>query len=352
MKLTHNKLLLAVLVLILALALVGCSSQTTEKQPPAGQEKKGEVKKEEKSEKVWLSIATGGTGGTYYPYGGGVASIITDYVPNTEATAEVTGASVENTKMVASGQAMLAAIMNDVGYQAYNGTGRFEGDKKDIRTVFTMYPNIYQVVALKETGIKTIYDLKGKKVSVGAPGSGTEYKTNLVFSLLGMSYDKFKVQRLPFADQANNLRDKTLDVGVWSVAAPTSSITELAATQDIYIIPFSEEDLKKITTEYPFYNAGEVPAGTYKGQDEAVPTPTVWNTMITSKDAPADLIYQIVKAVFEHKDVLINIHKAANWTTPENTVKNAVMPLHPGVIKYFKELGLEIPDKLVPPEAK
>ncbi|GAW91587.1 TAXI family TRAP transporter solute-binding subunit [Calderihabitans maritimus] len=350
MKFMRNKLLLAVMLILLTIALVGCGGGQSRQEQPTGQ--KEEAKNETTTKKIWLSIATGGTGGVYYPYGGGVASIINDHIPNVEATAEVTGASVENTKMVASGQAMLATIMNDVGYQAYHGTGRFEGNKKDIRTVFLMYPNIYQVVTLKETGIKTLEDLKGKRVSVGAPGSGTEYKTNLIFDLLGISYDDFIVQRLPFADQANNLRDKTLDVGIWSVAAPTSSITELAATQDIYIIPFSQEDLDKITSAYPFYNAGEVPAGTYKGQDEAVPTPTVWNTMITSKDAPEDLIYKIVKAVFENRETLINIHKAANWTTPENTIANAVVPLHPGALKYYKELGLEIPDRLIPPEAK
>lgn len=303
------------------------------------------------SKQQWLTIATGGTGGVYYPYGGGMATVINQNIDNVNATAEVTQASVENTNMVDSGEAQLGLIMGDVGYQAYYGTGRFEGDKKNIRTIFMMYPNIYQIVTLDQS-INSIYDIKGKRVSVGAPGSGTEYKTDLVFEELGISRDDFKVQQLPFADQSNSMRDGNLDVGVWSVAAPTSSITELTATHDINIIPFSKEDIAKVNQAFPFYNPGVIKGGTYPGVDEDIDTLSVWNIVIGNADYNEDLVYEIVKAIFENQQQLVDIHVAAEWTTPQNTLDNAFFPLHTGVIRYFEEIGLDIPDHLIPDEAK
>lgn len=295
-----------------------------------------------------ISVATGGTGGVYYPYGGGLAEIWTRYVPGVQAVAEVTGASVENIRLVNRAESPTAAAMNDAAYQAYFAEGRFDGNPQKILAMFQMYPHHFHVVALKGSGISTIYDIKGKRVSVGAPGSGTEFKTNLVLQALGISYDDFRVQRLSFTETANALKDGTVDVGFWDVAAPTSSIMDLATTRDIVLIPFSDEDIKKICDLYPFYAPFELPAGSYRGQDYPVKNPSVWNTVICNADMSEDLVYNLVKAVFDHRDYLEKIHPFAKFTTPENALIASPIPLHPGAIKYYREIGLTVPDRLIP----
>jgi TRAP transporter TAXI family solute receptor len=296
----------------------------------------------------FISIGTGGTGGVYYPYGGGVAEIWTKYVKGVRAVAEVTGASVENTKLCHRGETLFGEIMNDVAYQAYNGIGKFEGKPQKIRGMFEMYPHHYHVVALKKSGVNSIYDIKGKKVSVGAPASGTEYKTNLVLQeALGIPYSSFNVFRLSFTETANALKDGTIQVGIWDVAAPTSSVMDLSTTHDIRVISFTPEEIKKIVEKFPFYSEFTMSANTYRGQDYDVRNPSVWNTFICSADVDGELVYNLTKAVFEHQDYMIKIHPFARYTTPENAVKHAVIPLHPGAIKYLEEKGISIPDRLI-----
>jgi len=295
----------------------------------------------------YISIGTGGTGGVYYPYGGGLAEIWTKYVKGVKAVAEVTGASVENVKYADRGETVIGEAMNDVVFQAFNGVGKFKRPMH-IYTMFCMYPNLYQIVALKKLGLKSIYDVKGKRVSIGSPGSGTAYKTNLVFGALGIPMNSFKVYRLSFNENSNALKDGTIDIGIWSVAAPTSSIMDLATTHPIDILNWSEKDMAKVQAKYPFYRPYVLPKGTYKGVDYDVHTLSVWNTVVCWQKLPEDLVYKLVKAVYEHHDYLQKIHPFARFTTPENTLKQAVIPLHPGTVKYFKELGLKIPARLMP----
>lgn len=295
----------------------------------------------------YISIGTGGTGGVYYPYGGGLAEIWTKYVKGVKAVAEVTGASVENVKYADRGETVIGEAMNDVVFQAFNGVGKFKRPMH-IYTMFCMYPNLYQIVALKKVGLKSIYDVKGKRVSIGSPGSGTAYKTNLVFGALGISMNSFKVYRLSFNENANALKDGTIDIGIWSVAAPTSSIMDLATTHPIDILNWSKEDMAKVQAKYPFYRPYVLPKGTYKGVDYDVHTLSVWNTVACWQKLSEDLVYRLVKAVYEHHDYLQKIHPFARFTTPENTLKQAVIPLHPGTVKYFREIGLKVPDRLLP----
>lgn len=296
----------------------------------------------------FISIGTGGTGGVYYPYGGGVAEIWTKYVEGVQAVAEVTGASVENTKLCHKGETLFGAIMSDVAFQAYNGVDKFEGTPQKIRGMFVMYPNFFHVVALKKLGIKSVEDIKGKKVSVGAPASGTEFMASLILEgALGIPYDTFNVFRLSFTENANALKDGTVDVGIWAVAPPTSSIMDLATTHDVDVIPFTDAQIQKITDKYPFYSGFNLPANTYKGQDKDVLMPTVWNTFICNADVDEKLVYDLTKAVFEHQDYLMKIHPFAEYTTPENAAKHSVIPLHPGAVKYLKEKGVEVPEKLI-----
>lgn len=297
---------------------------------------------------TFVSIGTGGTGGVYYPYGGGVAEIWNKHVKGVRAVAEVTGASVENTKLCDKGETLFGEIMSDVAYQAYHGEDKFEGKPQKILGMFVMYPNFFHLVALQKSGIQSVYDLKGKKVSVGAPGSGTEFMANLVFEgALGIPYADLNVFRLSFNENANALKDGTIDAGVWCVAPPTSSIMDLATTHDVSIIPFKQDEIDKITAKFPFYSGFTLPADTYKGQNQDILTATVWNTFICNADLDEDLVYQLTKAVFENQADLIKIHPFGKYTTPENAAQHSVIPLHPGAIKYLKEKGVSVPDRLI-----
>lgn len=296
----------------------------------------------------FVSIGTGGTGGVYYPYGGGVAEIWTKNVKGVKAVAEVTGASVENVKLCHKGETLFGEIMSDVAYQAYNGVDKFDKKPQKILGMFVMYPNVFHVVGMKADKLVSVSDLKGKKVSVGAPGSGTEFMTDLVLQgALGIPYDSFNVFRLSFNENANGLKDGSIDVGIWCVAPPTSSIMDLSTTHDIDVIPFTEGELKKITEKYPFYSAYTLPANVYKGQDKEVLTPSVWNTFICNADLDVELVYSLTKTVFENQEYLIKIHPFAKETTPENAARHSVIPLHPGAIKYLKEKGVTVPDRLI-----
>lgn len=297
---------------------------------------------------TFIGIGTGGTGGIYYPYGGGVAEIWSKYVPGVKAVAEVTGASVENVKLAHKGETVIGEVMGDVADAGFKGTGKFKGKKHNILSMAVMYPNLLQVVTLKDSGITNIEQIKGKKISSGSPGSGTNFMSEAVFKALGIPLDSYDDRRLSFTESANALRDGTIDVGIWSVGPGTSSIMDLATTHDIRIIGFTPEQTQKILERNKNYASVDLAAGVYRGVDTPVSTIGVWNVMICQKSLDADLVYSLVKALYEHNDYLLKIHPSAAYTTPENAVKYSPIPLHPGTIRYLKEKAVAVPDRLIP----
>jgi len=296
----------------------------------------------------FISIGTGGTGGIYYPYGGGVAEIWTKYVPGVRAVAEVTGASVENVKLAHKGETVIGEVMGDVAVAGLMGLSKFKGKKHDILSMAIMYPNLLQIVTLKKYGITNIEQIKGKNISSGSPGSGTNFMAETVFKALGIPLDSYKDSRLSFTESANALRDGTIEVGVWSVGPGTSSILDLATTHDIHIIHFTPEQQQKILAANKEYSAVDLAGGVYRGVDTAVPTIGVWNVMICQASLKEDLVYKLVKALYEHQDYLLKIHPSASYTTADNAVDYSPIPLHPGTIKYLKEKGISVPVKLMP----
>ncbi|MBT8364645.1 MAG: TAXI family TRAP transporter solute-binding subunit [Deltaproteobacteria bacterium] len=296
----------------------------------------------------FISIGTGGTGGIYYPYGGGVAEIWTKYVKDVRAVAEVTGASVENVKLAHKGETVIGEVMGDVAVAGFSGLSKFKGKKHDILSMAIMYPNLLQVVTLKKSGITDIEQIKGRKISSGSPGSGTNFMAETVFKALGIPLDSYNDSRLSFTESANALRDGTIEVGVWSVGPGTSSILDLATTHDIHIISFTAAQQKKILAANKEYSAVDLAGGVYRGVDKPVPTIGVWNVMICQKSLDTDLVYNLVKALYEHQDYLIKIHPSASYTTAENAVKYSPIPLHKGTLKYLKEKGISVPAKLLP----
>lgn len=294
-----------------------------------------------------LSIATGGTGGVYYPMGGGLAEVINNHVEGVSATAEVTGASVENMGLIATGDADLAIALADTVQQAYAGTGRFEGQQLPmVRAIGSLYANMVQIVTTADSGIDSIDDLAGKRVSVGAPGSGTEVNAQTLLEANGISFEDFDAQRLNFNETADALANGDIDAGFWSVGAPTSSILNLATTQDISMVPLTDEQIAAAQEADPTFTSLSLPGGTYEGVDEDISTIGVPNVLVVSSEMDEDMVYQVTKAMYENIDELRAVHPAAEETTVDFTMSATPVPLHAGAIRYFEETGAEIPDDL------
>lgn len=293
-----------------------------------------------------LSVATGGTGGVYYPMGGGLAEVINANVEGYSATAEVTGASVENMGLVATGDADLALALADTVAQAYSGTGRFEGQQLPmIRGLASMYANMVQIVTLEGSGITSLDDLVGKRVSVGAPGSGTEVNAEAILSANGITYDDIDEQRLNFNETADALANGDIDAGFWSVGAPTSSILNLATTQSIVMIELTDAQMTAAQEAEPLFARTTLAEGTYEGVGNTAVL-GVPNVLAVSSEMDEELAYQITRAMFENIDDLRAVHPAANQTTVEFTLAATPVPLHPGAIRYYEEIGAEVPARL------
>ena len=294
-----------------------------------------------------LSIATGGTGGVYYPMGGGLAEVINNHVEGYSATAEVTGASVENMGLIATGDADLAIALADTVQQSYSGTGRFEGQQLPmVRAVASLYANVLHMVVPADSDIQSLEDLRGKRVSVGAPGSGTEVNAQALLSAAGMTFDDIDAQRLNFNETADALANGDIDAGFWSVGAPTSSILNLATTNDIRILSLTDEQIAAADEADPSFAPATLPAGSYEGVDEDVATLGVPNVLVVSSEMDADTVYAVTKAMFENIAAMQAIHPAANETTVEFTMSATPVPLHEGALRYYEEIGAEIPDAL------
>ena len=299
-----------------------------------------------------LSIATGGTGGVYYPTGGAYAELINNYMDGYTAIAEVTGASVENVGLVSRGDSDMALALADTVFQAYSGEGRFGPDGElpqleNLRALGSAYPNAVHIVTIEGSGVTSLQDLAGKRVSVGAPGSGTELSAQTILNANGITYDDIDEQLLNFNETADALRDGQIDAGFLSVGPPTSSILSLAETRDINLVPMSEEEVTAATDAEPTFAAYTIPGGTYAGQDEDTTTVGTPNVIIVNAELDEEIAYSFVSALFENIDEVIAVHPSANDTTPEFSLSSTPIPLHPGALRYYEEQGMEIPERLM-----
>jgi uncharacterized protein len=303
---------------------------------PAGAQTKG----------TRLSIATGGTGGVYYPLGGGMANVISKSVPNTEATAEVTSASVDNCKLVHAGKADLALIMADTGYDAYKGLERFKsGGPQAIRTVAVLYSNYMHFVTLEGLGIKSLSDLKGKRVSTGSPGSGTEVMALRVLESYGINPEKdIKRERLGVAESVGAIKDRKVDAFGWTGGLPTAAVMDLAATPGVKIRVLNcAEHLDQLTQKYgPIYFKHIIPKSTYSQMDSDIPVAYVANLIICREKMDAGLVYNILKALLEHQPELVAVHKEATNFTLATAAVGSPIPFHPGAIKFYQEKGIKV----------
>jgi TRAP transporter TAXI family solute receptor len=293
---------------------------------------------------VRLSIATGGTGGVYYPLGGGLANVLSKSLPAVEATAEVTSASVDNVKLVGAGKADVAFCLADTASDGFNGTGKFK-DKVPIRSIAVLYANKSQWVTVEGTGIEKIRDLKGKRISTGAPGSGTETIALRILEASGVDSEKdVKREKLSVAESVNAIKDKKIDAFFWSGGVPTAAVTDLAATPGTQIKLLDHTDaIPNLVKKYgPLYVKGVIPAKSYPGQTKDAHVADVWNVLIVHEKMDEKLVYDIVKTVFGKKDDLAAVHsEAANLTISNQYDGGSPIPFHPGAIRYFAEKGLK-----------
>lgn len=293
---------------------------------------------------VRLSIATGGTGGVYYPIGGGMANILSKHIPYAEATAEVTAASVDNCLLVGARKSDMALIMADTGWDALEGKGKFK-EKLPIMTLAVLYINNMHLVTLEGKGIDRPMDLKGKRVSTGAPGSGTEVKALRVLEAYGLDPDKdMKRDKLGASESAGALKDGKIDAYFWDGGLPTASVTDLGATPGIKMKLIAHADaVPKMTEKYgPLYFKGVIPAKMYPGQDQEVGIARVSNLLICNKDMKDTVAYDIVKTLFERKPELVAVHKMAEELELAPQADGSPLPFHPGAAKYFKEKGVKL----------
>jgi TRAP transporter TAXI family solute receptor len=290
------------------------------------------------------AIGTGGTGGVYYPLGGAVANVLSKKLPGVQATAEVTGGSVDNLKLIASGQSELGFTMSDAALDAFDGKDKFKSGKVPLRTLLVLYPNRMHVVTVEGTGIEKMSDLKGKRVSTGSPGSATEVMAFRVIEAAGLDKDKdMKRERLSVAESVNAMKDRKIDAFFWVGGLPTAAVTDLAASPGVKIKFVDHAELaEKMNAKYgKLYAPSTIAKSIYPGMSADNKNTEVWNILVTGDKMSDDDAYKIVKTLVENKSDLVAVHKEAESFALEGQVQErSPIPFHPGALKYFKEKGV------------
>jgi TRAP transporter TAXI family solute receptor len=295
---------------------------------------------------IAIAIATGGTGGVYYPLGGGMANVLTKYVPGYAATARVTGGSVDNLKLIGSQQSEVALVMVDAALDALKGEDKFKGNPVEVRTLMVLYPNRMHVVSIEGRGIEKMADLKGKRVSTGSPGSATEVMAFRVIEAAGLDKDKdMRRERLGVAESTNAIKDGKIDAYFWVGGLPTAAVTDLGASPGVKIKLIDHtEVVDAMNKKYGnLYTSGVIPAKTYPGQDKDNSISVVQNILVANAKMPDKVAYDIVKTFIEKRDELVAVHGEAKAIVLETQIeKNSPIPWHPGAVKYFAEKGVKM----------
>jgi hypothetical protein len=288
----------------------------------------------------FINVLTGGTSGVYYPLGVAIAKIYSDKIPNVKTQVQATKASVENLILLQQGRGEIAFALGDSLKAAWEGDEEagFKTKLDKLRTIGAIYPNYIQIVATADSGVKTLSDLKGKSLSVGAPKSGTELNSRAILAAAGMSYkDMGKIEYLPFAESVDLMKNRQLSATLQSAGLGVASLKDLSTSTDIVVVSVPKSIVDKIGP--PFVSA-VIPAGTYTGQEKDVPTAAVINYLVTSSAVSDDLAYQMTKLVFESLPELANSHVAGKEIKLEHAAMAGPAPMHPGAMRYYREKGL------------
>lgn len=293
------------------------------------------------AQQQFINVLTGGTSGVYYPMGVALSQIYGKAMPDAKASVQATKASAENLNLLQAGRGEIAFTLADSLSDAWKGDEEagFKAPLKKLRGVAGIYPNYIQIVASADSGIKTLADLKGKRLSVGAPKSGTELNARALLKAAGLSYkDLGKVEYLPFGESVELMKNRQLDATLQSAGLGVASLRDLSTSVKIVIVPVPAEVVAKVGD--PAYQAGVIPAKTYEGQNSDVPTAFVQNFLVTHEGVPADTVYKMTKAMFDNLDQMAAAHAAGKAIKKETALKGMPVPLHPGAEKYYREAGL------------
>jgi len=287
-----------------------------------------------------LVLATGGTAGTYYPLGGAMAKIWNSKIKDMNVTAQTSGASGENVRLINKKEVELALVQSDTLDFAFNAKEAFKEPLKAMNAIAVLYPEVVHVVVAADSPIKSFADLKGKKIGVGAPGSGTEANFRQLLDAYGMKKEDVNGQYLSFSESAEAFKDKHIDAFIVTGGVPTSAIMDVATQNAIRILPISNEILGKMTEKYPFLAGVKIPANSYKGQTAEVPTVAVNAVLIAGSQLKDDMVYNLTKAMFENQAELASAHAKGKELNIQYAVKGVSIAFHPGAVKYYKEKGL------------
>lgn len=323
---------LGMVVVLLVSMLVGCGQTEVEESNAAEATSSKKVQR--------FSLATGGTGGTYYPIGSGIAAIITKNVDLVELNAESTGGSVANMKMVQENGVDFLLSAASTAYAGFTGKEPFEKPVDNVRGVTALYPETFQFVVLQGSGIESVSDLKGLKVAVGSPGSGTERSAKKILEYHGISYDDIDAQYLGFGEAVTSLKDRLIDCAIVASGLPTSAVVDAAASLDIKLLPIDPVVVENLISDNPYYRVDTIKANSYKGVEEdiiAVSTPAL---LLVSENVSEDIVYDMVKALYDNIEDLESVHAQGKNILLENATSAMSVPLHEGAEKYYREIGI------------
>ena len=311
--------------MVMGTLFAGCGGDKKEAAKPAASTK-------------FINIATGGTSGTYFPLGGAVADILNKNVKGVNASAQSTGASVANINLLQQGKVDIAFVQNDIAYYAANGVEMFK-DKKvaSLKGLATLYPETVQIITLDSTGIKSLADVKGKRIAVGAAGSGTEANARQILEAYGITYDDIKVQYLSFGEASDALKDGNIDVAFVTAGHPTAAIQDIATQQDLVLLPVAADKADALIAKYPFYAKVTIPAKSYRNQAADVSAVAVMAMLVVTDKMDAQLTYDISKAIFTNTDRLKAAHAVASNVSKANGQVGMSISVAAGADKYFKE---------------
>ena len=290
---------------------------------------------------TFINVLTGGTSGVYYPIGVAISQLYSTRMSDAKVSVQATKASVENLNLLQAGRGELAFALGDSVDDAWNGVedAGFKAPLKRLRAVAATYPNYIQIVASQESGIKTLADLKGKRISVGAPKSGTELNARAIFKAAGLSYeDMGRVEFMPFAESVELIKNRQLDATLQSAGLGMAAIRDLSSMMKLNFVPIPEDVVKKIGSSA--YLSKPIPVGTYEGQDVEVPTAAVINILVTHDRVDDEVAYQMTKLIYDNLPRLVSAHSAAKDIRLEEATQSLPIPLHPGAERFYREQGL------------
>lgn len=300
-------------------------------------------------EAKWISIATASTAGAWYPIGGGMAATISKHAPGLFANAETGAASLENIRNLIEDNVQIVFTQPDIAAKAYAGEDMYEGNpQSSLRGLMSSYSTVVHLVTVEGTGVNKIEDVRGKSVGVGAPGSGTEVFAKDLLQQHGITYDDISEQFLGDPDQVTGLKDGNVDLSITMNPVPTGVFTELAVTHKLNLLEISPEIQKNITETLPGFFNYTIQSGSYPGQENDVETVAYRGLIVTSSEMSEEDAYNIVKATWEFKEEWEDVHVVVNDMNVETAIEGMTVPLHPGAIKYYQEIGMDIPSELIP----